>query len=285
MTAVAVLYALGSDILSSNWMLAFKPIQDLFDRAAPDLILDEGLYAATRAGWLPWVALATLPAAAILFLVAAVTALRQPRPGRQGGRIVAVVLWFVLHATMMTILSPGGSEGWLLALVPLGILAGVWLVAPTVAAGRTAVIAALTGVFVLHNGLSGIGIQYRASGDYYLARGGALVERAGPDDLIVLAANWNLQQYLTFRSSARVLRIAESGTAETRRAIDDTLAAGGTVFVLDDVATPPATLLRDRPEIEQELAALASDYLDAATRFATGDAGWAYEIAPATAGP
>lgn len=285
MTAVAVLYALGSDILSANWILAFAPIEHLAARAAPDLILDEGVYAATRAGWLPWVGLATLPAAAVFFLAMVRAAWRQPLRGGLGARGMTLALWLVLHAAMMTALSPGGSEGWLLALVPLGLLAGLGLVAPAVVAGRGATVAALAAVVVLHNGLAGIGILFHASGDYYLARGTGIVGRAGRGDLILFATNWNLQQYLAYATPARILRIDESGVAEARRAIEATRAEGGSIFVLDDVATPPATLLRDRPDLVPELAALARDHLATARRFATGDAGWAYEIAPPPAGP
>lgn len=278
MTFVAIIYALGSDILSANWILAFAPLHDLFVQTAPESILDEETYAAMRAGWLARVPFVTLPACAVLAAIACATAWRRPIAGQWGARPQAMVLWLALHGAMMTLLSPSGFEGWILALVPLSILGSVFVVAPCIAAGRTPVIAGLVGLFIVHNGLAGIGIHFRSSGDYFRARGDMLVARTGPDDLIVLATNWNLQQYLNYRAEARVVRIDDVGVEAARNAIAEILALGGKVVILDDVATPPATVREVSPELERDLAALASDYLADAARFATADAGWAFEI-------
>ncbi|MCB2136445.1 MAG: DUF2723 domain-containing protein [Rhodobacteraceae bacterium] len=284
-TALAVAYGLGSDILSANWLLAHAPVRDLFERVSPGAILDEEIYAATRAGWLAWVPLVTLPAAAVLFAVSLRVAIRHRVSGALSGAGPLLLIWLVLHGAMMTVLSPTGFEGWILALVPLTILWSVLCVGPCMAAGRAGLVGVLALVLVAHNGLAGIGIQFSPASDFFRARGTALIERTGPGDLIVIGTNWNLQQYLDHMAAADVLRTDEAGMEATRAAIERVLSAGGRVVMLDDVVEPNADMKAARPVLSEEVAALAGTYLANGVRFETGDAGYGYAIDPSGAAP
>lgn len=275
---VKAAYAIGHDLLSTNWMFAVEPIRERFRLVEGFFLHHEHMFAAENAGLLVWVALVTLPAAAALGLMALATAWRFPERRRFDAREAAMILWLVAHGAMMLTLAPLGFEGWIPGLVPLLILAGIRIVEPCIAAGRSAVLLALVVVFVAHNGLVGIGTQLRESGDYLRLRGTALIERSGPGDLIVLTAHWNLDRYLRFAGTARTVIIEKDGVAAVRQAIEETLGGGGRVFVLDDVDTPRRVLSSWNRGLIPDIAALADDYLAAAERFATGHAGWAYRI-------
>ncbi|MFN0113465.1 MAG: hypothetical protein ACKVPY_02180 [Paracoccaceae bacterium] len=280
-SAVSVLYGLGSDLLSANWVFGFERLQTLFRQASPGNIIDEETYAALRAGWLVWVPALTLPAIAVV-AIALVRAGAGRRP-RFSAHVAVVAVWFLLHGAMMTVLSPAGFEGWILAVVPLSVLAGVFLVGPAVAAGGAVWARLLVILFVVHNGLAGIAVQFSPSGDYFLARSAGILESAGAGDLIAMAGNWKLQRYLLYKSPAQVVMASEIGVGPTRQAIERTLSGGGRVFLLDDMAEPPSpVVLRDRA-LADGIVALAAEYTPGATRFPTGDAGWAYRLGPPVA--
>ena len=271
-------YAVGHDLLSTNWSHAFEPFRSLYARACPDCSFVEETYAAERAGWIVWVGAFTLPVAAVVLAAMAWTAVRQPATAGFRAREATLVVWLAAHAAMMAVLSPAGVEGWILALVPLTALAGRCLVAPTVAAGRPALVLLLAAVFVVHNGFAGIGVVAREDGDYLRARGGPLVERTGPDDLIVMAYDWKLDQFLRYTGRSRTLLIKEAGVEEARRAIDATLAEGGRALIVDDLSWAPTRLLAQNPTLAPEFDALVRDYVGAAPRSPAGGADRFYEI-------
>lgn len=285
-TIVAALYGFGSDILSTTWMLAHEALRAAFLRLSPGEIFDEEIFAAGRAGWLAFVPALTLPAAAVGLGGLAVRAARwgggcPPAGARgQGAPIALILLWFLAHAAMMTILSPSGFEGWLLAAVPFWMIVARWLLAPALAAGGAVWGWLLVAAFLLHNGLAGVAIQHGPSGDYFRARTDAVLAETGPGDLIVIATNWNLHQYLRHRARAETLRADEVGAEATRAAIAAALGRGARVVMLDDMEHPPAALRFEAPDTADALAALAAEVLPGARRLATGDVGWAYELAP-----
>ena len=272
-------FAIGHDLLSAQWMFAVEPLRERFRLAQGFFLHDEHRFAAQNAGLLIWAAVVTLPSAAILGLLGIATALKFP--GRRfDAHEFIMVIWLLTHGAMMLILAPLGFEGWIPGLVPLFVLAALRLIGPCIVAGRMWIVLALVAVFVLHNGLAGIGVQMRGGGDYLGVRGKALIERSGPGDLIVLAAHQNLERYLRFSDAAPVVVIERDGSDAARDAIEETLAKGGHVLVLDDVDRPKRYLNARRWALVPGIEALVRDYLGPAQRFETGRAGFAYEILP-----
>jgi hypothetical protein len=280
--AVGVAYGLGSDILSANWVFGVDRLAQAFRHASPDKVIDEEVYAALKAGWLIWVPVLTLPliAATALALIRAGRA-RRPRPD---ARTATLATWFLLHAAMMTVLSPAGFEGWLLAVVPLSLLAGRVVIAPAIAGGASRWAAALVALFLVHNGAAGIAIQASPQGDYFRARGDEVIARAAKGDLIVMAGNWKLQRFLLYRTPANAIMASAIGVPATKDAIDRTLAAGGKVLILDDMVRPTEPVILRDPTLSTAIPAMTAPYLPRATRFATGDTGFAYELTGAAGG-
>ena len=262
-----MIYAIGSSVLSTHWASAHESIRAVMMAAADDA--KDEIYAATRAGWVVWVPVVTLPVALALTLGLVPFAWRRRLdPGiRTKHRMIA--FWLLLHAIMKMVLHPGGLEGWILALVPMSILVGVNLVGPAVGAGRRGLVAAFVAVMFAHNLLAGLGVLRSPAGDYLYARGDPILARTGPDDLIALIPrDWRLQSYLDYEGDALTLRVDPASKEIVRQAITETLAAGGRVVVLDN-----ATGILD----ESELAG--------AQRFGKADAGAAYLLDPRSSRP
>jgi hypothetical protein len=278
LTPVKVAYALGHALLSTNWVLAFEPVQEVFARVAPARSYEIAIYAAERAGPTVWAAAATLPLAAVLLGVIVWTAIRRPATARFCAREATLVVWLGAHAAMLILLAPGGSEAWIPALVAVIALFARRAIAPTVAAGRTAAVALLLAVFLVHNAVLGLGVLARTDGDYLRVRGGALLALAKPDDLVVMATNERFEEYLRYAGMTRTMEVSEVGVEKVRQAVDATLAAGGRVLFLDDIASPPPTFVADAPALVPQVEALARDYLGSARRHPLGDTGWVYEV-------
>ena len=74
-----------------------------------------------------------------------------------------------------------------------------------------------------------------------------MVDQSGPDDLIVMTQDWTCEHYLRYAGKAADTADQEAGIDEARRAIDATLAEGGRVLIVDDIAWMPARLLAQDP--------------------------------------
>ena len=278
MTLPKTAYAIGHDLLSTNWMHAIDRFNSVFARIAPGRNFQVEIYAGERAGWIVWVAVLTIPGAAILLATLVWTSVRQPATARFCAREATLVVWLAAHAAMMAVLAPGGAEGWILGLIPLMGIAARRLVMPAVAAGRSARVLLLVAVFLVHNGFAGIGVVAGEEGDYLRARGEPLVEQSGPDDLIVMAHDWKLEGFLRYAGASRTLLINRAGVEDVRRAIDETIAEGDRVLIVDDISSAPARMLAQSPSLVRDRDALLRDY-PGAWRIAENDAGSFYEIA------
>ena len=278
LAAAEIVYAIGHDLLSTNWTFAFAPIRDFYASAAPDRFFAEEIYAAKNAGFVVWAPLVTLPLA--LF---AAGALIRRAVAQHVGRLTAAEAfflgWLALHTAMMAVLSPAGFEGWIIALLPIAALATRRLIAPAMAAGGLRWAALLLLVFVVHNGLAGVGLLARPGTDYLAARGDAVLEKARPGDLIVVASDWSLYKYLDYKTAADVIRVRSVDGNTAVDAIQAAQTAGGAVFVFDDVSDPPGDVRHARPDLMPVLSHLTETYLVDATPMDTGDAGRAFVMA------
>ena len=280
LTPLKMVYSLGHALLSTNWVLAFEPVQALFTRIAPHRSYAIEIYAAEHAGPVVWLTAVTLPVAAVLLATILWTSLRRPTDVTFCAREATIAVWLALHSIMMVLLAPGGFEAWIPPLVALFALFARRLIAPVVAAGRSSCIALLLATFVVHNAAAGLGVLASEQGDYLRVRGEALLERGRPDDLIVTAVDHRLREYLRYAGMTRTLLIREVGAEKARQAIDATLAQGGRVMLLDDIVSPATTFPADRPTLGPQVEALARDYAGSALRHPLGETGWVYEIAP-----
>ena len=279
-TLPKVAYAIGHDLLSTNWSHAFEPLQSFYARACPGCSFVEDVYAAERAGWVVWVAALTLPVAAGALAAIVWTAARRPATAAFQAPEAALAVWLAAHAAMIVAMHPDGFEGWIPALVPMMALAGRRLIAPAVAAGRTGPVIVLLAAFLVHNGLAGIGVVASEDGDFVRAHGEPLIEEAGPGDLIVLAWDWKLEHFLAYAGSTPTLRAREAGIEEAGRAIDATLADGGRVLIVDDLAWAPARLLAQNPALAPEFGTLLRDRAGAAPGGPADGARWFHRVEP-----
>ena len=138
--------------------------------------------------------------------------------------------------------------------------------------------------FLVHNAVSGLGVQMRKDGDYLVMRGEDLLEQVQPGDLVVVASDWWFQDYLIYSGMRNTLEIRDTGNEVARAAVSDALASGGSVWFLDDVVDPPETLWLEDRSLAAEVASLADAYVTPATRqLPLAGGGWIYDIAPKVA--
>lgn len=284
LTPPKMLHGLGSMVLSSYWLLAFEPVQELFARIAPRRSYDLEIFAAERAGAIVYAAFATMAVSLVLLARLVFLAVRERTQPSVTLREVTIWVWLFAHAAMVAFLGHGVTEPWILAFPAIFSIAALRVIEPVVASGRTWAVASVIVAFLVHNAVGGLGVQMRKDGDYLVVRGEDLLEQVPPGDLVVLASDWWFQDYLVYSGMRNSLEIRDTGIEVARAAVRDALASGSSVWFLDDVVDPPETLWLENRSLAAEVASLADTYVNSATRrLPLADGDWIYHIAPKVA--
>ena len=284
LTPPKMLHGLGSMVLSTYWLLAFEPVQELFARIAPQRSYDIEIYAAERAGAIVYAAFATMAVSLFLLARLVLLAFRERAQPGVSLREITVWVWLLAHMAMVAFLGPGVTEPWILAFPAIFAIAALRVIEPVVAGGRTWAVASVIVAFLVHNAVGGLGVQMRKDGDYLVMRGEDLLEQVQPGDLVVVASDWWFQDYLIYSGMRNTLEIRDTGNEVARAAVSDALASGGSVWFLDDVVDPPETLWLEDRSLAAEVASLADAYVTPATRqLPLAGGGWIYDIAPKVA--
>ena len=252
--------ALAHDLLSANWLFGIDAVAQLIQRLFPNNVIEEEIFAARSAGWMPWLSFFWVPA---LALVTMRLLWRAPAPAtsRLWERPLQLCLWWLaINAAVIGRLNPAGIEAWLMVLVPLFVLLGVFLMDPLVGAGRTALLTLCLALYFGHNLSGGIAMMWDRDGDLDFVKGQWAIEEAGARDTIIVVDDAGLAEMLRYRSVAQVdlVRAVESpGMAQSLLSgeppirpvltfgrnfknqnvydhIQRSAAAGGSVFLFDE---------------------------------------------------
>lgn len=198
------LFALGHDLVSANWVFAIDGLGGLVQRVFPANVIDEEVFAARSAGWLPWLSLFWLPA-----LGGAVWLAWRALPGIPWARWrqrenLALVAWLALTGLVIGRLNPAGIEAWLIVLVPLFALLAVFVLEPLVLAGRVPLLLAALALYAAHNTTGGMAMMWDGAGDLDQVKGRWVIEQARENDLVVVVDDAGLAELLRYRTDARV---------------------------------------------------------------------------------
>jgi hypothetical protein len=248
--------AFGQNLLSFNWAFMFQPTSQVIDERFRDQFIQE-LVASEQSYLGQSLYLLTLPVAAALAIVAFVVLLRRSRQPRVSAAEAGLLVWLGVHSTMAILLQPTGFETWLPALVPFLLLAGIRVVGPLVDAGWRIIPILAIATMLVHNWFAGVGFFAMADKDYNVVRGEPVLSIAATADLFVIDTNWAFERYLNYTGTSSTYLIQRNGIDDLDEAAQATLAAGGRVFVFDDVfaaypdamaAWPDATRLAQTAE-------------------------------------
>lgn len=280
MTPAKLVHGLGYVVLSTNWILALEPIQEIFARIAPQRSYAAEIYAAEHAGPQIWVAFATIPAALLLIARIIWTAIRS-RLGTRVSLVEATIwLWLVLHTAMIIAISPGTHEPWIPAFAAIFALVGRRLIMPVVSSGHSALVAGLLGVFVLHNAAAGMGVLVSRDGDYLNNRGAAALDLTQPGDLVIMSAHRPFAEYLRYHGMTNVIDIREDGFARAQNAVQAARVDGTKIWFLDDAVEPPRHVRAENGDLATAISEFSGKYIQASRREALADTGWIYPAEP-----
>ena len=219
-------FALGHDIVSANWIFAFDPVTDLIRRAFSNNVITEEIFLAKRAGALAMGAGVTL----VLFAVAGAGLLIKARPfaGAPGWRalvaerrVLTLLAWAAINGAIIGRLNPAGVEAWIVVLVPLCLLLGVFAIRPAVARGGARWAVAFAAALFLHNAVGGMALVSDPAGEYDREKGAWVIAEAEPRDLVVIAGNAGLVETLRYLSPAQVALIAVGDAPELAEGLLD----------------------------------------------------------------
>ena len=259
-SAIQSAFALGHDLLSSNWVFGLPHADRVVARIFSGQIIDEEVFLARQAGALVYLPLVVLPLAAVAawhVLAAArplaLTPLRtRPMP--------VILLWGLLTALVIGRLNPVGIEPWIVFLLPLTLLVAVVFVAPACARQGARASGLLLLAVALHNAVGGMALVRDRASDLTYLRGEWVVNNGNAGDLAIVVANVNLAESLRYLSRARVEMIhpamlpaladalqqkqdpktqvlsigRDFGGTEVHALARKTLANGGRVILFDD---------------------------------------------------
>lgn len=194
-------------VVSANFALGFGPVLDFMDGAFPGRDFSEERYLGERIPrWQSWLALATL----VTFLGLSVTLVVAGRRGFLGRLRHPLALpfagWFLVYLGMMILSEPANPELWTAGLPPLWALLACLFIAPVWERSRLRWLPiALVAVLGVHNLIGGILPVASADTDLWRARNAWLLERLGPEDIVVLGDDKVQSGYLRYLSPARVM--------------------------------------------------------------------------------
>ncbi len=263
--------AFFQNFMSVNWAFAFEPTRQLIDANSETRFTAE-LFSAGRAGAGYWVFVVTVPVAFGLVISILAVAFRNLNRMQLQPVEAAALVWLLAQFSMLALIIPGGFEAWIPGIVPALLIVAPRVIDPLVQTGRGTLAAALIAVFVVHNWFAGNNLFASSEYSYFHDRGDPLIDLAGPDDLFVIARNWEFERFLNYTGTTPAVIAIHEDEGVVRDRIEATLAKGGTVFLLDEVAAPTPEL------IGSSLHAVVQDYLVDAERIQLGVSGHAYLV-------
>jgi hypothetical protein len=270
---VITLIGFMQNLVSVNWAFAFEPARDIVEHLTARRFLRD-LYPAQFAPASYYAFVVTLPALVLLTIRAIAQIRRSPLRLKFSAPEFAACIWIATFAAMVILIDPVSFEAWIPAMVPVFILIGIRLAAPLVEGGGSMTGAAIAVLFLVHNGLAGMAVITDSAHDYYRDRGEPLAALTGPGDLIV-TMHWEQEAYLLFGTKAEIVKVPTVGPAAAQAAIEETLANGGKVYILDHVVEPTARETEKFPNIST-----LQSYADRARRIDLGGIGYALELDP-----
>ena len=197
-------FALGHDLVSSNWVFGLPHAERVVQRIFGAHVIEEELFLARHAGVLVYLPLLILPlaGAAAWRVLAAAWPLRLQAVRRRPLPLIG--LWAGATALVIGRLNPGGIEAWIVVLLPLSLLVAVGIVAPACERRGTRAVWLMLVAFALHNWLGGMALVQSRQSDLTYLRGAWAAANAQQDDLVIVVGNVNLAESLRYRGRARV---------------------------------------------------------------------------------
>jgi hypothetical protein len=243
----------GQAVLSGNYLFCLRPFRDFMQREFAHRMLREeiliGLQAGTVSATLPLVILLLL-GLVVIFVVDDRLSPQIASEDEEGGAppphpsapirrlvLIAMVLWFILHALILLGYEAANPRNWVLLMIPLWIgIVLLWARDPR-GIPRQA-LGTLFVLLLLHNFFGGIHLLGSEASDYNRTSAQWIIEHVRENDLILTDETPAYCWFLRYHSPARVLCLSQTDPEYMMQAISDVHEKGGHVLASPDVFRP-----------------------------------------------
>ncbi|NQU38407.1 MAG: hypothetical protein HQ523_00470 [Lentisphaerae bacterium] len=245
----------GHTLISANFLFCLQTFQDCMTRIFAHRMLREelfmGQYTGQMGAILPFITLALLVIVGLFvaddrlgFRSEPPTPTADPSPPSPTSLrpmvLLAMLIWFAVHAVVVLSYEPANPEGWILAVPPLWIA----LILLYERRGRGVPPQALGTFFMLmllHNYFGGMRLLSDSGSDYNQAKSTWILDHTRARDLILTADCPAGFQYLRYRAKADVIDVQVVDLPAVLAAMQATRHRGGNILATGDVFAPPDT--------------------------------------------
>ncbi len=240
----------GQSLLSANFLFAYDTIYQKLQAIFPYRMFAEEVFAGSCIpSWLRMIAPITFVSALVGLGVLVVQVFRSVARCRWcSGTLTWILVWLGGAILPTLMLEPSNPELWVMALIPLWLMAA-WLLMSLPSSSLTKPVSIVAiALLGLHNLIAGMGIMKSKNGDYLFKKAEWVIQVAGKNDVINTADSFVFTFYLDYWGKAEVRNI---NTQEWKM--------GETTYVLGDVFNPPKSIGVRYPNEAAQVAKTAAE--------------------------
>lgn len=261
LTFVAGAAGIAVTVVSGNFIFAYERVSEQLNTALSASSFVEEVYLGRHAGAFVRVgSLLTvlLVVGVVLYGLIAWFRYRDRADAVPRDIATTIVVWLIGLTVIGVAGSGGNPEGWLFILPPAALALALWPL-PALRRGAPALLVLLPVALLLHNFVGGMAMLQSPEGDYNRASSVWLLEHAGPEDVVVLAGDYDFTGYVQYHSDATVYAANEFTAAELEAFARE---ADGDVYVTAEVVEPTPFTFALGPDSQAEMAQFADDVAD-----------------------
>lgn len=242
-------FTLGSNIISANFIFGISQISNFIQSTFPYHIIDEEIFAASRNGILNYIAITTLIAFGIIFLVFFIKFIFfDSRDFVRSVHGKISIIWFALYGSVMAMLDPNAPEPWLLLLLPITFSVS-YIFHFLELQKKKLVPFVIVILLFLHNSIGGIAIIFSEKGDYIKQQTKWLIQNSSENDLILTAGSNTMHRYLMYKAKAQTISL-ERDINRNINTINNTIKTGN-IFLTKSAVNPNQATLKRSEDIKK----------------------------------
>jgi hypothetical protein len=150
-------------------------------------------------------------------------------------------VWILAYSLMLLVLDPNSPEGWLMISLPLVVLFGTSILSIYCAFYQYKIVWLFIAFLLLHNIIGGHLFIRSVRTDYTAFHASWLLKNGTNKDVVLSLGSATMLRYILYYSPVQICE-PEYRYTSYLHIVDSTLAAGGSVYLLDDMVHPSPTI-------------------------------------------